>query len=180
MIELLIVVGLLALGISSVAPSEISGLVSRRRYRRASVLIWLCSVIWPPRFAFGITCLSGERSAGAAIETEKFPPAIAYIGYAFGGFILVAIVSLASVGISARTPSCLSRDVFQYRPAVLMYMFAAVFVAPVVEETVFRGYLYPVFARSFGIGAGVVIVGTLFGLAARRASCGADGGRLAF
>jgi membrane protease YdiL (CAAX protease family) len=43
-------------------------------------------------------------------------------------------------------------------------MVMSVLLAPLVEETIFRGYLYPVLARSFGVGAGVVITGTLFGL----------------
>jgi membrane protease YdiL (CAAX protease family) len=97
------------------------------------------------------------------LETEKFPSAIAYLGCAFGGFVLVAFVSLAS---SAFPPgrTLPIETVFQYRPAVLMYMLTAVFVAPLVEETLFRGYLYPVIARGMGIGAGVIITGTLFGL----------------
>jgi len=33
-----------------------------------------------------------------------------------------------------------------------------------VPQSIFRGYLYPVAARSFGVGTGVVITGTLFGL----------------
>jgi hypothetical protein len=40
----------------------------------------------------------------------------------------------------------------------------AVFVAPLVEETVFRGYLYPLFAKSFGVGVSIVLTGVLFGL----------------
>jgi membrane protease YdiL (CAAX protease family) len=97
------------------------------------------------------------------LETEKFPSAIAYLGCAFGGFVLVAIVSLAS---SAFPPSRTLpiETVFQYRSAVLMYMLTAVFVAPLVEETLFRGYLYPVIARAMGIGAGVIITGALFGM----------------
>jgi hypothetical protein len=39
-----------------------------------------------------------------------------------------------------------------------------VLVAPLVEETVFRGYLYPLFAKSFGIVPGVLLTGVLFGL----------------
>jgi membrane protease YdiL (CAAX protease family) len=97
------------------------------------------------------------------IKTEKYPPAIAYMGLAFGGFILVAIVSLASSAFPPGHPLPIE-NIFQYRPAVLMYMFAAVFVAPLVEEILFRGYLYPVVARTFGIGGGIAIVGTLFGL----------------
>jgi len=48
--------------------------------------------------------------------------------------------------------------------AAVLFMLSAVLVAPVVEETVFRGYLYPVAARSFGVGMGVVVTGALFGL----------------
>ena len=43
-------------------------------------------------------------------------------------------------------------------------MAMAVLVAPLVEETVFRGYLYPLFAKSFGVAVSVVLTGVLFGL----------------
>jgi hypothetical protein len=39
-----------------------------------------------------------------------------------------------------------------------------VLVAPLVEETIFRGFLYPVIARRLGIAAGIAVTGTLFGL----------------
>jgi membrane protease YdiL (CAAX protease family) len=39
----------------------------------------------------------------------------------------------------------------------------AVLLAPLVEETVFRGYLYPLFAKSLGVAPAVVITGVLFG-----------------
>lgn len=37
-------------------------------------------------------------------------------------------------------------------------------VAPLAEETVFRGYVYPVLARKFGIFLGILLTGVLFGL----------------
>jgi membrane protease YdiL (CAAX protease family) len=43
-------------------------------------------------------------------------------------------------------------------------MAMAVLVAPLVEETVFRGYLYPLFAKYFGVAASVLVTGVLFGL----------------
>jgi membrane protease YdiL (CAAX protease family) len=43
-------------------------------------------------------------------------------------------------------------------------MLMAVIVAPVIEETIFRGYLYPVAARSFGVTGGIIVTGTIFGL----------------
>jgi len=39
----------------------------------------------------------------------------------------------------------------------------AVVVAPLVEETLFRGYLYPLLARSFGIAPGILVTGLCFG-----------------
>jgi len=97
------------------------------------------------------------------LVTEKFPPAIAYIGLAFAGFLLTALVSLVSATHppSQKLPI---ETVFQSRPAVILYMMTAVFVAPLVEEVIFRGYLYPVAARSFGVLGGVLFTGTLFGL----------------
>jgi membrane protease YdiL (CAAX protease family) len=53
---------------------------------------------------------------------------------------------------------------FRYKNTALLFMAMAVLVAPLVEETVFRGYLYPLFAKSFGVGSGVIITGVLFGL----------------
>jgi membrane protease YdiL (CAAX protease family) len=55
-------------------------------------------------------------------------------------------------------------ELFKYRETALLFMAMAVLVAPLVEETLFRGYLYPLFARSFGIVPGIVVTGVLFGL----------------
>lgn len=72
-------------------------------------------------------------------------------------------------------------DLLRSRIGLLLVMGTAVFVAPLVEETVFRGYLYPLFASTYarsamnrgadpesavrrGTGFGIVLTGTLFGL----------------
>ena len=47
---------------------------------------------------------------------------------------------------------------------MILYAVLGVLVAPLVEETIFRGFLYPVIARRLGIAAGVLITGMLFGL----------------
>ena len=54
-------------------------------------------------------------------------------------------------------------ELFKYRETALLFMAMAVLVAPLVEETLFRGYLYPLFARSFGIVPGIALTGMLFG-----------------
>jgi membrane protease YdiL (CAAX protease family) len=56
------------------------------------------------------------------------------------------------------------QEVLKNRNTAMLLMAMAVLVAPLVEETVFRGYLYPLFAKSFGIGPGIVVTGVLFGL----------------
>ena len=55
-------------------------------------------------------------------------------------------------------------ELFHYKNTAILFMAMAVLVAPLVEETVFRGYLYPLFAKSFGVASSVIITGVLFGL----------------
>jgi membrane protease YdiL (CAAX protease family) len=94
------------------------------------------------------------------------------------GLSLFVIVASSRVKNAEHVPI---QEMFKSRSGVMLLMSMAVLVAPLVEETVFRGYLYPVFARmvsglaqSFGmdspsaIRAGVVTsiltTGALFGL----------------
>ncbi len=56
------------------------------------------------------------------------------------------------------------QEIFKNRTGALLLMSMAVLIAPLVEETVFRGYLYPLFAKSLGITPGILITGILFGL----------------
>ena len=53
---------------------------------------------------------------------------------------------------------------FSTRRGVEYLMALGLLVAPLAEETVFRGYVYPVLARKFGILLGVLLTGILFGL----------------
>ncbi|MGB2672793.1 MAG: CPBP family intramembrane glutamic endopeptidase [Candidatus Acidiferrum sp.] len=55
-------------------------------------------------------------------------------------------------------------ELFRFKNTALLFMAMAVLVAPLVEETVFRGYLYPLFAKYFGVATSVIITGVLFGL----------------
>ena len=73
------------------------------------------------------------------------------------------------------------QELFKNRTGAMLLMAMAVFVAPLVEETIFRGYLYPVFVRMIsavaqffgmdfssatrtGVAASIMLTGTLFGL----------------
>ena len=54
-------------------------------------------------------------------------------------------------------------ELFQSRQSVLLLMAVGILVAPLVEETIFRGCVYPIIARRFGIAAGILSTGVLFG-----------------
>lgn len=79
-----------------------------------------------------------------------------------GGFSLAIAVGVVSefVGKNANLPI---DQLFQSRSDVLWLMVFGIAFAPFFEETIFRGYLYPVFARKWGIPAGIIITGVLFG-----------------
>jgi membrane protease YdiL (CAAX protease family) len=86
------------------------------------------------------------------------------VRYALGGFALALIVGLIS-RFFGKTPVLPIEEMFRNRQSVLMLTALGILVAPAVEETVFRGCIYPVIARRFGIRTGVLVTGTLFGLA---------------
>lgn len=98
-----------------------------------------------------------------ALEPGQVPRALRYLGFIVGGFMLALLVELVSIrfGTKAKLPV---QALFQDRRTALLLMLMAVLVAPVIEETIFRGYIYPVVARSYGVTAGVLSTGILFGL----------------
>lgn len=103
-----------------------------------------------------------------ALRWRRFHPramalAAQYFSYIVGGVALAVVVAVASrfAGESKTLPI---EQLFSTRTGILWLMVFGIAVAPFVEETIFRGFLYPVFARKWGIPAGVVITGVLFGL----------------
>jgi uncharacterized protein len=97
------------------------------------------------------------------LETGRFSKRVVYFGLVLAGFFLSIIVSLGSA-LFPPNKDLPIEVLFQDRNTTLLFMLIAVFLAPVVEETIFRGYIYPVIGRSFGMVWGIVATGTLFGL----------------
>ena len=97
------------------------------------------------------------------LQTGQTPRAAAYLGLIFSGCVLAMLVSVSSAALKSNTKMPIEQF-FQDRRSALLLMSLGVLLAPVLEETIFRGYLYPVVARSFGVNAGIVVTGTLFGL----------------
>jgi len=97
------------------------------------------------------------------IETGGRPRAYVYGRYVLGGFMFSVLIQVASavVGTKAKLPI---ENLFRDRSTAILLMLMAVTIAPLFEEAVFRGYIYPVIARSFGVGASIIVTGTLFGM----------------
>ncbi len=83
--------------------------------------------------------------------------------YFFSGCGLAIFVAIASSRVK-NVDHVPIQELFKSRTGAMLLMAMAVFVAPLVEETVFRGYLYPLFAKSLGVLPGILITGLLFGL----------------
>jgi len=100
--------------------------------------------------------------------------------YFFSGCGLAIFVAIAGSRVKD-TDHLPIQELFKSRTGAILLMTMAVFVAPLVEETVFRGYLYPLFAGKFsglaeivgidplkairlGTAGGIFLTGILFGL----------------
>ncbi len=97
------------------------------------------------------------------LPPSQVPSLLSYSGLVFTGFLLAISVSAAGALWPPKTQLPVEQILNDNRTAIL-FMLMAVLVAPVVEETLFRGYLYPVAARSFGVPGGIFFTGLMFGL----------------
>jgi hypothetical protein len=96
-------------------------------------------------------------------RTGELARALFYPLCFFGGAVLAVVIAAASAAMAPKQPLPI-QQFFLDRQSIYLMAILAVLVAPIVEETVFRGFLYPVIARSLGIFGGIAITGILFGL----------------
>jgi membrane protease YdiL (CAAX protease family) len=96
-------------------------------------------------------------------ETLRVPTPITCLGFVAGGLALSFLVQLLSSAFPPKT-NLPMEALFQDRRTAALIMFISITLAPLVEETIFRGYIYPVVARSFGITTSAIATGTVFGL----------------
>jgi len=98
-----------------------------------------------------------------ALAPVNAPVALAYAACVGGGCTLALTVGVISERLGKGAPMPIE-EFFQSHDTALALMLMSVFLAPLVEETIFRGFLYPVLARRAGVFMGVVLTGALFGL----------------
>jgi membrane protease YdiL (CAAX protease family) len=147
-------------------PAELEKyLLSNPKFAIGSMLIWYAVLFFFLYVTLSVLrghsfweCLGWRKIKTPSGDRRRNP--LVYFFWGCGLSFLVALVST-----QMKTPENMPmEELFKYRQTALLFMAMAVLVAPLVEETLFRGYLYPLFARSFGIVPGIVMTGGLFGL----------------
>ena len=98
-----------------------------------------------------------------SLRTGQVPHRAAYLGLILSGFLLSLIVAASSSFFTTKTKMPIEQFL-QDRRSALLLLILSVTLAPLFEETIFRGYIYPVAARSFGVPIGILFTGTIFGL----------------
>lgn len=96
-------------------------------------------------------------------RTGQLSRAMFYSLCLFGGAVLAVVIAYASSLMAPKQPLPI-QQFFRDRQSIYLLAVMGVLIAPIVEETVFRGFLYPVFARSLGVLGGIALTGILFGL----------------
>ena len=97
------------------------------------------------------------------LEAPALNPLAAGALFLVCGATLAIIIQVLSrfVATDVKVPI---EALFTDRRNALWMMGFGILVAPLAEETVFRGYIYPVIARRLGVVAGVVLTGMFFGM----------------
>jgi membrane protease YdiL (CAAX protease family) len=96
------------------------------------------------------------------------------LGWKMPSFIATAIccvagpflaVAIGYLGYVLRTPeiSLPFQQMLDNRPTLILFSLFVVILGPLCEELAFRGFLLPLFARSLGAAAGIIVTGVLFG-----------------
>ncbi len=161
-----LLVGLAAVIFCHVKPADIE----KAPQVKATVLLigqalWSAAVV---AFMYATVRLRAPGPFWRAVGWREFRPPRLTRGAAtgaclLGGVGLAVVVQLGSLAVGKKVKLPIE-ELFHSRQSVLMLMVLGILVAPLVEETIFRGYVYPVVARGLGVPAGIAITGTLFGL----------------
>ena len=140
-------------------------LIGKPQFAIGSLLIWYATIFF---FLYVTLSLLRGHRFWQTLGWRKLNPShkempknpVVYLLAGCGLSLFVALLT-ANMKAPDHTPM---EELFKYRQTALLFVAMAVLVAPLVEETLFRGYLYPMFARSFGVGPSILLTGLLFGL----------------
>lgn len=157
-------------------------LLSKPQFAIGSMLIWYATIFFFLYVTLSLLrghsfweCL-GWRKINSHNREQPRNPFVYFI--AGSGLSLFVALLTARMKEPENIPM---QELFKHRQTALLFVAMAVLVAPLVEETLFRGYLYPLFARLIsallrfvgieaapalrsGILSSIVLTGVLFGL----------------
>ena len=139
-------------------------LLSKPQFVLGSMVIWYAMIFFFLYITLSVLrghsfweCLGWRKIKSFNAGPPKSP---AFFLLAGAGLSLAVAVLSSRMKAPENTPV---EELFKYRHTALLFIAMAVLIAPLVEETLFRGYLYPMFARSFGVWPGIILTGVLFG-----------------
>lgn len=157
-------------------------LISKPQFAIGSMLIWYATIFFFLYVTLSLLrghsfweCL-GWRKIKSHNREQPRNPFVYFI--AGSGLSLFVALLTARMKEPENIPM---QELFKHRQTALLFVAMAVLVAPLVEETLFRGYLYPLFARLIsallrffgiedapalrsGILGSIILTGVLFGL----------------
>lgn len=130
-----------------------------------SVVVVVGQAIWSViaiAYLYAVVAIRTPNSFWRSIGWRRLAEGISPVRFLAGGALLLIGVQVASQFVSRNVELPIEK-MFESRISVLLLMALGILVAPLVEETIFRGFLYPVIARQFGVPAGILVTGVLFG-----------------
>jgi membrane protease YdiL (CAAX protease family) len=86
-----------------------------------------------------------------------------WISYAVAGMFLAVVIGLLGVALRAPEIPLPFQDMLRSRTAAITLSILVVALGPFCEELVFRGFLMPLFIRTVGVAAGIVLAAVAFG-----------------
>lgn len=164
-----VIVGTLVLVVLSLGGVKISAIEQPGREQGTFAVVSqvLIDLEWLLFLALWIR-LRYEERFWEAIRWRKLDPGIVSRWVVYGGLVLSGVVISFLVdwasNLSPPKGNLPIDAIYQDKLSALLFLLMAVLLAPLVEEAIFRGFLYPAIAKSWGIGVSVLITGALFGL----------------
>jgi len=149
-----------------IKPSDIkSFIMTSATFLSLRTAVWYVFLIG---YLYATICLGRPWPFWRTIGWRDFgkhgmPRAAGYAIFALSGMVLAIVVQLGSLAFQTKAKLPIEA-LFHNRRGVLILMAVGILLAPAVEETIFRGYLYPVLARGLGVEGGILATGVLFGL----------------
>jgi CAAX protease family protein len=107
---------------------------------------------------------SGVTPATFGLRPVRFGPALGWTLLAWGAFLLLSLIYFQLVGQPQDQE--LTRDLNEEDSlaALIGYGVLLAFLAPLAEEIFFRGFVFGILREKYGVAAGAVLTGVVFGL----------------